>query len=99
MKSSKLTEKNIKHLSKLAGLKLTKAELSKFPKQLSEILTYVESLNKLDTKKIEPTAQVTGLENITREDKSGKSLTADEVLSNAKKKDKNFFVTKAILEK
>jgi len=39
------------------------------------------------------------LENITREDKSGKSLTADEVLSNAKKKDKNFFVTKAILEK
>jgi len=99
MKSSKLTKKNIKHLSKLAGLKLTETELKKFPKQLSAILAYVESLNKLDTKKIEPTAQITGLENITREDKPGESLTTNEVLSNTKKKSRNFFVTKAILEK
>ena len=99
MKNSKITKENIKHLSNLANLKLTDKDLDKFPKQLSEILDYFKSLNQLDTKEIEPIAQTTGLENLTRGDKPEKSLDSDQVLSNAKNKHKNFFVTKAVLEK
>ena len=66
MKSSKITKENIKHLADLANLKLNDEELKKFPKQLSEILDYFKSLNQLDIKKVEPTAQTTVLENVTR---------------------------------
>ena len=99
MKSLKITKENIKHLADLANLKLNDEELKKFPKQLSEILDYFKSLNQLNTKEIEPTAQTTGLENVTREDKPEKSLDSDQVLSNAKKKYKGLFITKAVLEK
>jgi len=99
MESSKITKENIKHLSDLANLKLTDRDFKKFPKQLSEILDYFKLLNQLNIKKVEPTAQTTGLENITREDKPDKSLDSDQVLSNVKKKHKNFFIVKAVLEK
>ncbi len=99
MKSSKLTKESIKHLAKLAGLDLNDKEIKKFPLQLSKILDYFEVLYELDTKNIKPTAQITGLEDVSREDRADKSLPVDEVLSNTKRKYKNFFVTKAILEK
>jgi aspartyl-tRNA(Asn)/glutamyl-tRNA(Gln) amidotransferase subunit C len=89
---------DVKHVAKLANLPLKPAEESKFEKQLSETLSYVEKLNSIDTKGIEPTSQVTGLENITRKDEAKPSLTQTESLSNAKSQHNGFFKVKAILE-
>jgi aspartyl-tRNA(Asn)/glutamyl-tRNA(Gln) amidotransferase subunit C len=93
-----LTIKEVEHVALLANLKLNKTELRKFQKQLSEILGYIEVLNKLKAEKIEPTSQVTGLENVFRKDEIKPSLSQKEVLSNAKEKHDNFFKTKAIFE-
>lgn len=93
-----ISKDQVKHIAKLAGLKLSSAEINKFKKQLSAILDYVEKLNELDTKGIEPTSQVTGLENVCREDKPGLSLSQEEVLSGAREKHNNFFKIKAIFE-
>ncbi len=93
-----LTIKEVEHVALLANLKLNKAELRKLQKQLSEILGYVEILNKLKAGKIEPTSQVTGLENVFRKDETEPSLSQEEVLSNAKEKHNNLFKTKAIFE-
>lgn len=90
---------NVSHVAKLASLPLKKEEIEKFQKQLSAILDYIKKLNEVDTKNIEPTSQVTGLENITRKDKTSPSLPQEEVLSNAKNKHNGFFKTKQILEK
>ncbi len=65
----KLTKNEIKHIAELARLELSEAELKKYGSQLSDILNYIDRLKEVDTKEIEPTAQVTGLENIMREDK------------------------------
>jgi len=73
--------------------------LINFLNNFQRFLDYFKSLNQLDTKEIEPIAQTTGLENLTRGDKPEKSLDSDQVLSNAKNKHKSFFVTKAVLEK
>jgi aspartyl-tRNA(Asn)/glutamyl-tRNA(Gln) amidotransferase subunit C len=89
---------DIKHISKLANLPITKEEEQKLEAQLSETLTYIEILKEVDTKNVEPTAHVTGLENITREDKSSSSLTQKQALSNAKKQHDGFFIVNAILE-
>ena len=65
----KLTKQQVEHVAKLARLGLSEKEVEKFQTQLSGILDYVELLNEVDTEGVEPTAQVTGLVNVTREDK------------------------------
>lgn len=89
---------DVSHVAKLANLPLTDREKNKFEKQLSSILEYIEKLNEVDTKGIEPTSQVTGLENVTREDAATPSLSQDEVLQNTNSKHNGLFKVPAILE-
>lgn len=81
MQNSKLTKKKVKHVAKLAKLTLRPSEVAKFEKQLSEVLDYFKILAQLNTEKVKPTSQVTGLENVEREDKVFESLAPKEVLS------------------
>lgn len=73
----KLTREQVVHVAKLARLGLTEAEIEKFQSQLSSILDYVEQLNEVDTEGVPPTAQVTGLLNIKREDEVKKPNLAE----------------------
>jgi aspartyl-tRNA(Asn)/glutamyl-tRNA(Gln) amidotransferase subunit C len=65
---AKLSDKEILELAKLAELELTSEELQKIPKELNSILDYVAILDKVDVKNLEPTYQVTGLNNVQRDD-------------------------------
>lgn len=85
-------------MAKLANLSLTDEEVKKFEGQLSKTLEYIDQLNKIDTSGIEPTSQVTGLENVLREDETRPSLPQEEVLKNTKSKKDGFFKVRAILE-
>ena len=64
-----LERSEIKHIANLARLDLTDKEFETYGNQLSDILSYIDQLKEVDTTDIEPTAQVTGLENVLREDK------------------------------
>ncbi|MBI4098154.1 MAG: Asp-tRNA(Asn)/Glu-tRNA(Gln) amidotransferase subunit GatC [Candidatus Levybacteria bacterium] len=88
---------DISHVAKLANLPLSEEEKKKFEKQLEETITYIESLNEVDTKGIEPTSQVTGLENVTREDEVRPSLSQEDALKNAKSTHNGFFKVRGIL--
>jgi aspartyl-tRNA(Asn)/glutamyl-tRNA(Gln) amidotransferase subunit C len=98
MNNKKLSKKEVLHIADLANLELTEKEVELFRKQLSDVLQYIEVLNELDTEEVEPTSQVTGLENVTREDISKKDLTQEEALSQAKSKLNGYFKVKAIFE-
>ena len=63
-----LSLEEVKKVAKLARIELTEAEETKFQQQLSEILAYVERLQAVDTAGVVETSQVTGLENVWRED-------------------------------
>lgn len=89
---------DVSHVAKLAELELKPEEIKKFETQLSKVLDYVDQLKKVDTDKVEPTSQVTGLENVTREDEPSPSLSQEEVLKNAKSKHNGMFKVKAIFE-
>ena len=95
-KKSKLSVEEVRHVAKLAKLELGANEIEKFQKQLSEILDYIEMLKEVETKAVEITSQVTGLENVFREDKVEKSLSQEEALSGAKNKHQGRFKVKAI---
>lgn len=89
---------DIKKVAKLANLVLTSEEEKRFTTQLEETLDYINRLEEIDTKNIEPTSQVTGLENVTREDEVTPSLTQEEALKNAKSTYRGYIKVKAILE-
>ena len=59
---------DVKHVAKLANLTLKPGEEEKFKEQFEETLKTIDVINELDTSGVEPTSQVTGLTNVTRED-------------------------------
>lgn len=95
---SKLTRDDVLKLAALSRLQLTDEEIEKFRGELSEILDYVEVLDKVDTTGLEPTYQLSGLKNITRPDELiDYGLSTDELLKNAPEiKDKQFKVKRVL---
>ncbi|MFC1701108.1 Asp-tRNA(Asn)/Glu-tRNA(Gln) amidotransferase subunit GatC [Patescibacteria group bacterium] len=75
----RLTRKQVEHTAKLARLGFAEKEVKKFQKDLSAVLDFIEKLSEIKTDKIEPTAHITGLENVIRADKGV-------AISNSKKK-------------
>lgn len=90
---------DVKKVAKLANLTITPEEEVKFEKQLTDILQYVEKLNEVDVKDVIPTSQVTGLENVTRNDNfTDDMLTQEEALSGSTNIEKGMFKVPALLE-
>ena len=64
----KLSLEEVNKIAKLSRLELSSDEVTQYSEQLSDILTYIEQLYEADIKNVEETAQVTGLENVYRDD-------------------------------
>lgn len=63
-----LTRDEIIKIAELSRLELSESEIEKYQTELSGILDFFEMLKEVNTEGVEPTAQVTGLENILRID-------------------------------
>ena len=74
---------DIEHVAKLARLKLTDAEKKRVSNQMETIIKYIEKLNELDTKNVEPTAHVLGLENVFRNDIATNPLTDQDPITDS----------------
>ena len=94
----KITKKEVEHVAHLARLELREEDKEKLTEQLSAILEYVEKLNELDTKDIEPTSHVLPIENVFKEDRVGDSLSVDRSLANAPEKEKGHFKVPKIVD-
>lgn len=95
-----LSKEGIQHIAKLARLELTAAELEKYGGQLSAVLNYIDQLKGVDVKGVAPTAQITGLENVLREDevKNWNSDEIEEALKDAPERDGRFIKVKRIIK-
>lgn len=58
----------VRKIARLARIKLTPEEEKRHTETMSVVLDYMKILNEVDTSSVEPTAQVTGLSNVTRLD-------------------------------
>ncbi len=65
---TQLTKDDVAHIAKLCRLNVSDAEMEKYCKELTQILSFVSKLSEVDTKGVQPTAQVTGLFNGFRSD-------------------------------
>ena len=71
---------DIKTLSNLARINLSKEEEANLSNDLSKIITYVEKLDEIDTGHLEPTSHVLNIENVFREDEVINQATAVKVI-------------------
>lgn len=90
---------DVKHVAKLANLALSDSQIKKFEKQLSSVLDHINKLQQVNTEKVEETSQITGLENVVREDVASleRILSQEEVLSGTKSSQNGFFKVKGVL--
>jgi aspartyl-tRNA(Asn)/glutamyl-tRNA(Gln) amidotransferase subunit C len=65
---TQISNDDVHYLAQLSNLQLTDDEVSAMRADLQNILGYVEQLAELDTTGVEPTYQVTDLENVWRDD-------------------------------
>lgn len=77
---SKVTSDDIRGLATLSSLQLDDSQVSSLQKDIDNILDYIEQLDELDTTGVEPTYQVTGLENVWRTDEVDNSSVDREQL-------------------
>ena len=63
-----ISHKDVEHIAELARIELTAEEKKMFETELSGVLSFVETLNELDTNNVEPVTGGTLLQNVMRDD-------------------------------
>ncbi|MEK7623550.1 MAG: Asp-tRNA(Asn)/Glu-tRNA(Gln) amidotransferase subunit GatC [Patescibacteria group bacterium] len=63
-----LSSQDIEYIAQLARLELTDTEKQRYAEQLSVVFDYFEMLREVDVTDVPETCQVTGLEDVARED-------------------------------
>lgn len=71
---------DVRHLAELSQIRLNKAELTSLAGDIDRIVGYIDQLDELDTVGVEPTFQLTGLENVWRTDEVKPQLERRELL-------------------
>lgn len=89
---------SVEHIAKLARLSVTDEEKELFGSQLEGILAYMEKLNELDTKNVEPTSHVLSLSNVMRDDIARPSIPREDALMNAPDHTDKFYRVPKIIE-
>ena len=85
-----LSKEEIIHLANLSNIVLSKEEITKYQSQLTDTLEYIENINKLKTKGVDPTSNVIDLQNVFFED-------GDENKRSLKNALKGYFTVKRVL--
>jgi len=96
-KTKTLTNEDVKHIAKLALIKLSDDEIETFRKQLEDILQYVEVLEKFDSE-TPPEKLKPEIVNIFREDTPEPSLSQEEATSGKNAKHGFFTINQVITD-
>lgn len=88
----------VRHIAKLARLKLSAEELELFAGQLGEIVAYVRKLEEVDTAGVEPLAHPLPVTDVVRADEPGPTLDPEQALANAPQRADHFFRVPKVLD-
>jgi aspartyl-tRNA(Asn)/glutamyl-tRNA(Gln) amidotransferase subunit C len=95
--AEKITEEQVRHVAKLARLKLSDEEIHRFAQQMSDMLAYVDKLGELDVDGVEPMAHAVDMVNALRTDEARPGEPADEMLKNAPQRYEDYFRVPKVL--
>ncbi|ANQ50824.1 Asp-tRNA(Asn)/Glu-tRNA(Gln) amidotransferase subunit GatC [Flammeovirga sp. MY04] len=88
----------IEKIAHLSRLELDKDKEEKMLKSMNEIVEWVAKLEEVDTDGVEPLTHMTGEQSVWRQDKAARTLSHEDALKNAPKKDADYFRVPKVLE-
>tara|TARA_Y100001970_G_scaffold272562_1_gene369467 strand:- start:785 stop:1072 length:288 start_codon:yes stop_codon:yes gene_type:complete len=93
-----IDKNQVKKVAKLSRISVDESKLDSLSNDLSSILNFVEQLNKLDTKKIEPLSSIVDKTLEPRIDKINDGKIKDDILKNSPEKNEDFFIVPKVVE-
>ena len=95
----KINDELVQHIAHLARLEFEGDELNEIKGDMSKIIGFMDKLSELDTEDVEPLIFMTDKVNVLRDDKPERTLTSEDALRNAPKKDSDYFRISKVLNK
>ena len=88
----------IRKLAHLSRLEFNEEKEQEVLQDLNKILNWVDKLRELDTESVEPLTHMSEEMNVMREDIVENTVTHEQALLNAPKKDSNYFRVPKVME-
>ncbi|WP_299825086.1 Asp-tRNA(Asn)/Glu-tRNA(Gln) amidotransferase subunit GatC [uncultured Pontibacter sp.] len=88
----------IRKLAHLARLEFNEEKEQEVLQDLNKILNWVDKLRELDTENVEPLTHMSEEVNVLREDVAQNTVSHEQALLNAPKKDSDYFRVPKVLE-
>lgn len=100
MKGSTFSSSDVQKIAALARIPITDEQAQDLADGFTKTMGIIDQLNTIEVNDTRATSQVTGLENVMREDEidTTRMFTQEEALSNAKRTHNGYFVVDQILE-
>lgn len=95
----KITDEIVDHIAHLARLQFEGDSKKKIREDMERIVNFMETLQKVETENVEPLIFMSDEVNRLRDDIPQVTLTQDEALKNAPKKDSDYFRIPKVLDK
>ena len=86
-----ISKEEILHIAKLSSLKIKEEEIEEYRKNLQDILNFANTINSVDTSKIEETSGISSNVNSFREDEVENFEDVNSLMQNAPEKSNNMF--------
>ena len=94
----KINKKDIEYIANLSRIDIAEGEKEMFIHQLSDILSYIEKLNKLNTQDVKPMAYAISESNVFRDDTLEPSISIENAMLNAPATMGEFFKVPRVIE-
>lgn len=88
----------IRKIAHLARLEFNEEKAQEMLQDLNKILNWMDQLRELDTEQVEPLVHMSEEVNVLRDDVARNSITHDEALLNAPKKDSDYIRVPKVME-
>jgi len=89
----------VEKIAHLARLEFNATEKEEIKKDLQKMISFVEKLNELDTRDVEPLLHMTDEINVYREDNVEGSISQEDALRNAPARKEGFFTVSKVIRK
>jgi aspartyl-tRNA(Asn)/glutamyl-tRNA(Gln) amidotransferase subunit C len=93
-----IDEATVRHVARLARIKVTAEETANLKRELTSILEWVEQLGEVDTSAVEPMTRVGEMKLPQRKDEVTAGDIADDIVKNAPLTEDHYFLVPKVVE-
>ncbi len=98
MSNEILSADDVRHIARLAAMRIDDQEVETMRSQLSDILAHFQTLAELDTDGVSPTGHSTDAHSVMRDDEEMAALEREQTLANAPFVDGEFVRVRPVIE-